>query len=174
MVVLFILKAYKKPWIIWMLFFLSCAVAAANNQQEPTWRITNLFPAFFSGNLVYLYRDLIGKIPWKLAVAVIIIESFINKAFGFQPQAWYMVPLCSFSALILCINAPSLPRLKVDLSYGLYVYHDPIYSWASKVAPYSFSTIFLTGSTVLLGVTLISWYLIEKPALTLKNWFYLK
>ncbi|WP_434715521.1 acyltransferase family protein [Paraburkholderia sp. A3RO-2L] len=169
MAILISAKAYDRRWLIWIFWALGCAVAAIDNQHEPWWRITNLVPALFTGNLVYLYRNEISKISWKLPALAVIVITWINHHYGFQPQAWYMVPVGCFLALALCLNAPALPRIPFDISYGLYVFHDPIFYFASKTKAESFGSIMSFGLPILIGLALFSWYAVEKPALALKK-----
>ena len=171
MAVLLSLGAYNRRWLIWCLLTASCAIAAWWNQVEPVWRITNLAPALFTGNLVFLYRDRISRLPWQAILASIVVITAVNKGFDFQPQAWYMVPVGCGLALMLCLSAPQLPRLRADVSYGLYVFHDPIYSAASRIWPHSFADMFFPGTVALIVISLISWYLVEKPALAFKGVF---
>jgi peptidoglycan/LPS O-acetylase OafA/YrhL len=169
MAILIAVKAYDRRWVIWICWGIGCYIAAVNNQHEPYWRITNLLPALFTGNLVYLYRQHIAKLSWLMLVVVTIAVTTTNHVLHLQPQTWYMVPIGSFLALSLCLNAPALPKLPFDISYGLYVLHDPVFYLAVKVVPDSFASMFGIGAPALIALALLSWYLIEKPALRLKS-----
>ncbi|MNY34138.1 hypothetical protein D3C86_1684550 [compost metagenome] len=92
-----------------------------------------------------------------------------NKILGLQPQAWYMVPVGCFLALAICLNAPQLPRLRADISYGIYIFHDPVFYAAAHRWPSSFISMFVPGAIALVLVSLASWYAIEKPALSFKK-----
>lgn len=169
MAVLIALKAYNHKWVIWLCFIAACAIAATFDQQEPYWRITNLIPALFTGNLVFLYKTQLSKISWKLlAVATISITAF-NIYLSLPPQAWYMVPIGGFLALNLCLNAPPLPKMPFDISYGIYVFHDPVFYLSAKLMPGSFNEMFMVGAPVLIVMSLFSWFTIEKPALSIKK-----
>ncbi|MHC8373114.1 acyltransferase family protein [Pseudomonas sp. MDT1-85] len=169
MAILIAIKAYDHKWVIWFCFFIGCTIAALNNQQEPLWRITNLVPALFTGNLVYLYRQKLSKISWRVLAAILISTTILNSVFQLHPQAWYMVPVAGFLALTLCLNGPSLPRLPFDISYGLYVFHDPVFYMASKIKPDSFTSMLIIGAPTLIGLSLLCWFFIEKPALSLNK-----
>lgn len=169
MALLIAMKAYNHKTVIWACFIIACCIAAAFDQQEPIWRITNLVPALFTGNLVFLYKEQLSKLPWMLLAFVLICVTAINIYHHLPPQAWYMVPLGGFLALNLCLNAPSLPKMPFDISYGIYVFHDPIFYTTSKIFTSSFAEMFMVGAPILIALSLLSWFAVEKPALSIKK-----
>jgi peptidoglycan/LPS O-acetylase OafA/YrhL len=67
-------------------------------------------------------------------------------------------------------GAKLIPSKIPDLSYGMYVYHIPMILFINAV--YKPENAFLTGTVLTIALVLFStasWYLIEKPALKLKN-----
>ena len=61
--------AYKRPFFIWLLFILSLILLWAIKDLEPRLRIIFfLIPAFFTGNLLFIYKDRFLNIhclvPW--------------------------------------------------------------------------------------------------------------
>ncbi|EJN36292.1 acyltransferase family protein [Pseudomonas sp. GM80] len=169
MAFLIAMKAYNHKAIIWACFIAACGIAAVYDQQEPVWRITNLLPALFTGNLVFLYRDKLSKLPWILLAVILLFVTALNIYFKLPPQAWYMVPIGGFLALNLCLNAPPIPKMPFDISYGVYVFHDPVFYMSSKLFPDSFEGMFFAGAPVLIALSIFSWFAVEKPALAFKK-----
>jgi peptidoglycan/LPS O-acetylase OafA/YrhL len=86
------------------------------------------------------------------------------------PQnALLWVDLVSFvSMLVFAISGPSLPRLKADFSYSLYLFHCIVRGELLRFMPVgNFLFGFMLLST--LPICAASWYLIEKPALSMKR-----
>jgi len=57
-----------------------------------------------------------------------------------------------------------------SISYGLYLWHDPVYEVMRELG-FSQASIALSGSFITLLITSISYYIIERPILTLKERF---
>ncbi|MGN8112294.1 acyltransferase family protein [Paraburkholderia sp. 22098] len=79
--------------------------------------------------------------------------------------------------IVICLAkcAKPLPFWRADLSYGIYVYGWPVQQsviyWTRKhgmpiVHPYG---VFLITMAILIPLSALSWYLLEKPALSLKR-----
>lgn len=168
MAILVSVGAYRRPMIIWISFALSCLIAYLNNQHGNTWQFTNLAPGLFTGNLVRMYRKGVESLNWLWVLVTTIIISVAIRYSHIPPQSWFMVPIGAFLALTLCLTSPRMPSLPGDFSYGIYVYHDPIFSFSSKLYPHSFDSIVCSGMPCLLGAACLSWFLLEKPALKLK------
>jgi len=123
---------------------------------------------FLIGATFYLYA---GRVPMKawlaVAAAVVFVASVIllhnYRLVGAIPLAYLLVYLAA--------GLPKNLRLKVDLSYGLYIYHYPIQQLlmltvlASLPTP-AFVIVSLVG---VIPVALASWYGIERRALRRKN-----
>jgi peptidoglycan/LPS O-acetylase OafA/YrhL len=75
--------------------------------------------------------------------------------------------LCMYAA----VRLPLRGNPKWDLSYGLYVYHWPVYlllalGGATVLGEWAFAAL---GITLALGLAVLSWLLVEGPALRLKD-----
>ena len=170
--VLWILGAYKKPRWIWLLFGLSLAVASAG-ADLPSNRLIILFlpPAFFIGNLLYLYRALFMKVhavvPWLFFLCVL--------ATNLVPHSILLPALLLLVLQAIAVVWVGMAGLKIlpdripDLSYGIYIYHVPFILFIEDTFHVNKAQMLLSLALVLPLFCLGSWYFIEKPALTLKR-----
>jgi peptidoglycan/LPS O-acetylase OafA/YrhL len=166
--ILFTLRAYKAKWPIWCLWVVGLWVSFRLGYTQ-YWQMGNLMPAFFAGNLVYIYRDHFRKVHWSVGFLGIISMIIVNLLVGGNAQNWFTVGIVSFCALIVGLNTPRIREIPMELSYGFYVFHDPIFYWISRFTK-SPSIFFAFAVPTLFFVALLSRLLIEKPALNLKNW----
>jgi len=165
--ILFTLGAYKIRWPIWIAFLVSSAFSTwqaghATPDQFYIPILWNIFPSFFAGSLVYIYRDKIKGADWRGFVLVIgaILLPYVHI---FHPYIWAgsWIPGLLMGVGILWVRRLPMPKI-VDISYGVYIYQIPIF-WLCNFH----LQLYLSA---LLYFCVTSWYLIEKPALRLKNW----
>ena len=126
---------------------------------------------FTLGMQAFLHRDMIRP-SWPLAV-VLVAASFVVGALPFGQLA----SAVAFAYLAVTIGATRLPVVtpitnRVDVSYGLYLYAFPIQQ--ATIAKYGTTPMLAVYTTILAAlaaVTLatLSWFWIEKPALSLKK-----
>ena len=170
---LWALGAYRRPFTIWALLVLSLSICRASTGLDPHTRmILFLGPAFFTGNLMYIYREPLLKahqiVPW--------IFFYIMLQWRFVPDANLLggaslLMVQAFAVVWVGIAGFKIIPFKIpDLSYGVYIYHMPIILFLYT----HFDIKTLPSMLMLLAVTvipfsLISWYLVEKPALRLKQ-----
>ena len=132
--------------------------------------------SFIWGSLLYVVRE---KIIWSAAAGVLcLFGAFIVRLFALDlaPTAYALVnaPLIAYAMISLALHAPPLfanYRGQVgDPSFGIYVYHMPVLLWLKS---HSISGVMLPLATFIIVGTLglLSWHLIEKRALSLKNVF---
>jgi peptidoglycan/LPS O-acetylase OafA/YrhL len=114
--------------------------------------------AFFIGNLCYMNQ---AKLPlwvgtWTVGIGAVAYQNH-----------WVITgsALCAFGAVAVGLVPCNLPKFP-DLSYSLYIYHLPmkwfIYFGLHKNLWEAFA--------VTAAVCIVSWYLVEQPALKLKDW----
>jgi peptidoglycan/LPS O-acetylase OafA/YrhL len=126
---------------------------------------------FCAGGLFYLYRDVIKL---RLRYALLAFPLFIALLFG---EATTQIALMTAGAYILfCIanykgdNAMSRFTEKTDFSYGIYLYSYPVQQlilWHDRtINMYQLMGLSLVFAWILGAM---SWFLVEKPALSLKS-----
>jgi peptidoglycan/LPS O-acetylase OafA/YrhL len=163
--ILFTLGAYRKRWPIWVAFVISCLfveILSKITTNNANLELFPIVPSFFSGSLVYIYRDHIRGLDWwgfaLIGVALLLPALVLNPSpVGFMSYA----PGVLMGVGILAVRGFKMPRIP-DFSYGLYIYHY-IVMYLVFPQPPIYNVLWLA---VLLP---ISWYLVEKPALSLKN-----
>jgi peptidoglycan/LPS O-acetylase OafA/YrhL len=170
--ILWLLGAYKKPIWIWLLWIVSIVIVwIGANLDSQTRIILFLGPAFFTGNLMYIYRDFFlgvnRLIPW--------IFFYFMLQWRFVPDAQLFggASLLLFQAFAVVwvgmAGAKIIPFKFPDLSYGIYIYHFPIILFlAAKYHPATLFDLGILVVAILIPFSLASWYLIEKPALRFK------
>lgn len=128
-------------------------------------------PSFAFGAAIYFVSG--GKtLPaWPLFLCLLIgVAAMIYKAdirlfplYGSYPILW-----------IACGNSYTLPSLKGfgDISYGLYLYGWPMQQMARSFfdTPPHWSVVFVLGLSSAATAGYLSWHLVEKRALRLKQW----
>lgn len=170
--------AYKRPFVIWILFAAAlCIVEICRNIPPQRLIILQLLPAFFIGNLAYLHRERLLKVasglPWALLVAVILspnipfLDPLINHNAAIQVsiQAFAVVWVGMAGFRVISFRFP-------DISYGLYIYHWPIAVYLTiKNVVHTPLDMLIWLTLPLLAISLLSWYVVEKPALTSRHPF---
>lgn len=122
---------------------------------------------FAAGAALYLWRKRVRLSAWLLlglALAMLLKGTPLYRATLFLAESY---------AAIWIAFAPALARPALDppadLSYGVYLYGWPIQQALRALWPEASATGLLGPSIALaLGVAALSWYLVEKPALSLK------
>lgn len=129
---------------------------------------------FLSGSLLYLYRDRVLFSP------MIVLALFGATWLNAQTPLYHTLLFVSqaYGVLWLALGAPVLPRLLparvsgADLSYGLYLYGWPVQQVLFSLFPAVAALSMLLPAIVVSAiVAALSWYLVEKPALSLKGRF---
>lgn len=135
----------------------------------------SIMPFFMVSALLCILRD---KIPfrWDLAAACVVILVVLEHyvpAIPVHQVTWIFVPY-----IVLTIGWASTPVLRRfgrfgDPSYGMYLYAFPVQQTLVYVSDNQIGFVALTVWTTILSAILgmLSWRLLEKPALTLKNRF---
>ncbi len=144
------------------------------SRQQGDVRVAVLFLAcriaimFSAGALLYQWRD---KIParWSLVALSLVIVAVATLLPDYRTVA--AIPLAYAIVVSGALIHSKRLRLRTDLSYGVYIYAFPIQqllvigglAWLNPFAFFAVSTI----ATIPLAAA--SWFLIEKPARSLKH-----
>lgn len=153
-------------------FFAISAGLSAFRGMQPTpygGEVLYLYVFFAGGASAYLFRD---RIPmrWEVAVAAAAILAATLPT----PMYGFFVPLClSYLTFFAAMNLPfrSFDR-RVDLSYGVYIYAFPLQQLLAmhRINDLGVSAYFFVAMALVVPVAATSWFLIERPSLSLKDY----
>lgn len=131
----------------------------------------NLGVHFLTGACFYLYKD---KIPLKLSIWLVLFGCWLAIHIWFP--AYFSLteqPFWAYTIMWMAFRWYKVPFMKADISYGVYLYATPVQLIILHTIGQSFSfpSFFLFSLVCTVAVALLSWYLIEKRALSFKNSF---
>ena len=161
-----IVAVFAVSWLTFLVYRQVVTTAGLPPMPETIARLTACFSA---GMLFYVFR---ARVPYRrdlaiLAALVALATFFIGGFHGALPIAGgYLLLYAAFS--------PALPFSRFgrygDFSYGLYVFAYPIQQAIVRNlgAEMSVATFFALSVLLTLPLAVVSWHLIEAPALSLK------
>ena len=131
--------------------------------------ILRMLTMFFLGACAHLFAD---RVPLHWALLVGAITVFVSSAALLEN---YRVAGAAAFVYLLLYAAARLPRpvrLRVDLSYGVFMYHWPLQQLLVLTAAYALPTWAFVALSLAISVpvALASWHLVEHPALRRKDW----
>lgn len=139
--------------------------------QIVPYDITALFTYFSAGMVAYFYRE---SIPLRIDVLIFVIIIICIGAFnGGFPEVLFVFPL---GYLVLFFGYS--PNLKLtwltkygDFSYGIYITHFPVLQSIIHITHGQINTLalFLISLPISYLLAALSWYLVEKRMLRLKD-----
>lgn len=126
---------------------------------------------YLYGAAAYLLADR-ARIKGVLALPVLLVGAaliFLGIASGEVLMNLALTPIL-FAIAFSEAKAPQWVSKPPDFSYGLYIFHWPIYQVLTETVgrPPNASLLFLVGLPLAITAALGSWYLLEKPMLKLK------
>lgn len=127
-----------------------------------------LVVAFLVGATAWLYADRIPMTGWLALLAAVVLLVSVATLDNYRLTG--IVP----AAYILAWLGTCLPwnrSLRRDLSYGVYIYHWPVFQLlaATSLVTVSVPLFILAGAIVIGLLALASWHAVEHPALRQKN-----
>ncbi len=126
--------------------------------------------SFFLGVLAYLWRDRLW-LSWPLAFGLAALAVLV-------PAGWWLkVTAVQLAfAYLACVAAFSVPQLlkrfsaaMPDFSYGIYIYAFPAQQAALALGAANPAANIVAGFALMLPFAASSWYLVEHPALSMKD-----
>lgn len=165
--VLFLFGAHRKAWLTTAIIAALMTVQANVSDGDFDYRFLQTSIAFFVGNLAFILKAQLSRLHWAWPAAMLAA----SVAGWLEPIGPFGFNAVIASVVVLAMTLPQIKWGIPDLSYSIYIWHAPIMlallgPWAMpRDASWVTTTVVLT----LLASTL-SWYLVEKPALRLKDW----
>ncbi len=172
--VLALLRVFRIKWIAIILFLVAFALMLFQHFGSffgDPYYLPRFFTYFLSGTCFYIYRHQIPRnlIIMMLSLALVLFASFQGKMLHIvMPTAGsYILFYITFHPLI---NYSKFAQ-KGDFSYGVYLYAWPIqqllmYYLSDNIEPL---TLFGMATLITLAMAFLSWHLVEKRFLQLKN-----
>ena len=156
-------------WPVALALFAVCVAIPVTTHNPFITRITEAGAAFFLGNIAYMFRKQLEQISWPVFLAFGLMFWSLPHVHNIGTLGWQIAsPLLCLCVVLFAWRLPQLKWRFPDVSYGLYIYHRPILTaFALRLggdfaaAPYALVTSF--------ALALLSWYLVEKPILKLKD-----
>jgi peptidoglycan/LPS O-acetylase OafA/YrhL len=161
----------RRRWIVAAIAAVFAVLTALQEAGLPVWvndRILRLVFVFLLGSLGYLYAH---RIPMRGALATGAGAVFLGSIVVFDD--YRVLGAAPLAYLILwfgnCFPWPW--SMRADLSYGVYIYHWPLFQLLGLTGLAAAPTeLFVPiGLALVIVPAALSWYLIEKPALSRKN-----
>ena len=164
---LFVVKLHRNAWATTAIIGALMAARMFTTDAMFDYRFLQTSIAFFVGNLVFIWKDQLARLHWIVPAALL-----GPAIYGWHSAVSnYVFPLLVGCTLVLVMRLPRARWGIPDLSYSVYIWHAPIMlallgPWAMpRDASWMATTVALT-----LLAAVPSWYLVEKPALRLKDW----
>lgn len=142
----------------------------ATNRHIPgvVQNLAELAPFFFAGAVLYLFGRRVPAHRWGAAGAATVLAVIMMTGVSGELAALPIAYLCMWLGM-------TLPLIHVgrenDFSYGMYVYGFPVQQVLALLGAAGVGVIGFIGLSVALTVPLAaaSWFMVEKPALRLKD-----
>lgn len=131
--------------------------------------ILRMLTMFFLGASAYLFAE---WVPTHWLVLVGAIALFLASAAALENYRITGAAAFVYLLLWLAARLPFKMRLRVDLSYGVFIYHWPLQQLLVLTAAFALPTwaFVVLSLALVVPVALASWTLVERPALAQKNW----
>ncbi len=166
------LSVIRSPKIILLFIAISAVAANIANHFHPyaSVHFVHLFTMFFVGAAYYAWREHVRLSLGLFAVA------FASVLIGsLNADVFFVLYVISVPYLTLFIAYVPSGRIRNfnkvgDYSYGVYIYAFPVQQSIAALGPgISVASMILTSFSVTLFLSVLSWHLIEKRCLKLKN-----
>ena len=175
---IFSLGFMRKKWMI-LLQFVVCACAwplshitGLHEHIPPTLQSMLRFGIAYSlGAVIFAYRDRLKFhaicIPLIAIAAALFHDRTIFEVLVNVLMAYFIF----WAAYVKIPKANSLHSM-TDISYGVYIYHWGVMQWLFYAFPsMGIGDLVMCGAMVTIPISILSWHLIEKPALSMKKSF---
>lgn len=141
------------------------AVGAQVVGQE---RLLRFALMFLIGTVIYLYAD---RIPVRAGLAAGSAGLLVAALLVLPDYRAVAAPAFGYLCLWLTVVRPPTTTSRADYSYGLYVYHWPVLQILAVVDAMALGepVFILLGVTLALGLAVLSWIMVERPALRFKD-----
>lgn len=165
----------KYTLVLWLVpaaslaLFMHQASLGEAGVASPLYQFGRYGFCFGLGMIVYHYRDRIPTAPWWLAVSVLLVPATHGTVLE---HAAYVVAVAHAAMLIGVRRYGWLTNVtqRNDISYGVYIYHWPVQQALLVMVPgIGFVTLLGVDLVLTALLAMVSWRLVEEPAMRLKK-----
>ncbi len=158
---------WSSVWLIEGLTHGTSAQLSFPYQQHPLWR---LLTCFFAGGCFQLFEHRLSVTPCRVSLALALLIAGMFSSRLAEPALIVFGGFLLFAAAHRPVAQLAAFNRAPDVSYGVYLYGWPIQNLASATWPRAdvwlmLPAVYLTA----IALAALSWYLIERPALSLKR-----
>jgi len=175
---IFTLGLMRKKWMI-LAQFVACAwawplvhITGVYDQIPATVQSLLRFGLAYSlGAAIFAYRDRLKFHALGVPLVFIIAALFHDRA---SFEVLMNISLAYFIFWAAYLKFPKAKPLQsmTDISYGVYIYHWGIMQWLFYAFPnMSMGDLITCGAAATIGISWLSWHIVEKPALNMKKSF---
>jgi peptidoglycan/LPS O-acetylase OafA/YrhL len=162
----------RRAWVVLALAGALAVLTALQEAGVPVFvndRVLRLVFVFLLGSAAYLYAH---RVPMHAGFAAISALLFLASVMIFED--YRVLGAAPLAYLFVWVGAcfPWAWSMRADLSYGVYIYHWPVFQLlvvALGAGTLPTPVFVVVGLAVSLGPAVLSWYLVEKPALSRKH-----
>lgn len=169
---LYAIRFYKSAAPSLIMFICLCVMVATYTFLSLPSTIFFLGASFFLGSAAYILRRWIARINKWVAIAIFVVASVVLWQLPYvsivSPDDTLEIYASIAAMLVFGIAGPRLPRLKIDLSYSLYLIHTLVRQELFGVVPFGFP-MFAAMLAASVPICVASWFLIERPALRFRR-----
>lgn len=160
-----------RPWAVVAITGVLAVLTALQEAGLPVFvndRVLRLVFVFLLGSVAYLYAHRIPVNAWLAAVAVVVF--LVGVALFDDYRVLGAAPL-AYAFFWFGTRFPWPWSMRADLSYGVYIYHWPLFQLLGLTALAAAPTALFVpaGLALVIVPAAVSWYLIEQPALRRKH-----
>ena len=142
-------------------------LGALGRVLHPDSAMANFVFMFFTGASYHVLRH---RVRYRLDVAAVCVCAMACSLL-YRPAFVLVYHLCIGYVLFTLAFVPRLWRPRADCSYGIYIYAFPIQQIVVALVPgVTWYQMVIATLPAAYAAGLLSWHLVEKPALRLKAW----
>jgi peptidoglycan/LPS O-acetylase OafA/YrhL len=148
--------------------WIATATHAMGFDLVPQQRMLRFVLMFLLGSVIYLYADAIPIGRWYAVIALVLLLASLLLLPEYRSVGG---PALAYLCLWLAVVRPPQGIWRSDLSYGLYVYHWPVLQLlvVAELPDLGEPTFIVIAVTLATAAAGLSWFLVERPALQLKD-----
>lgn len=149
--------------------WLATGLHSAGWHLVPQERMLRFALLFLLGSALFVHGR---RIPVHGGLAAAALAVLLGGLLGFEDYRVIGAPALAYLCLWAVVTRPpAVPPARPDVSYGLYVYHWPILQILTVAGFTDLGEVLfvVTGLTAALAAALVSWVVVERPALALKD-----